>query len=151
STLRHYRFNDVAAFLQDAWKISDRLTLSPGIRYEYFGQGHRTGYEKSLDASFYYGSGTELFERIASGQLLRTINAPDQYKNHYFVPQTHNFGPRMGLAYDLSGNGKSVLRSGAAVLFDHLPNLVFENLNPPSFSITRLTNVSVTPALFDNP
>ena len=151
STLRHYRFNDFAIFAQDAWKISDRLTLSPGLRYEYFGQGHRAGSEKPLDASFYYGSGTELFQQIAGGRLLRTIDAPDQYRNHYSVPQTHNFAPRMGLAYDLSGNGKTILRLGTAVLFDHLPNLLFENLNPPSFSITRLTNVSVTPALFDNP
>ena len=55
STQRHYRFNDFAGFLQDAWKVSPRLTLSPGIRYEYFGQGHRTSDEKPLDArSLYY-------------------------------------------------------------------------------------------------
>jgi hypothetical protein len=150
STKRHYRSNDMAGFFQDAWKISSRLTLSPGIRYEYFGQEHRVGHERPLDASFYNGSGNS-FEQIANGKLLRTVDAPGAYKNHYFVPQTGNFGPRMGLAYDLTGDGKSILRAGTGLFFERLPGLAFENLNPPSFSITRLTNVSITPALFDNP
>lgn len=151
STRRHYRFNDLAGFFQDAWKISSRLTLSPGIRYEYFGQGHRASHEKPLDASFYYGSGNSSFEQIANGKLLRTIDAPNEYKNHYFIPQTGNFAPRMGLAYDLTGNGKSVLRLGTGLFFERLPGLASENLNPPSFSITRLANIFVTPSLFDNP
>lgn len=151
STQRHYRFNDFAGFLQDAWKVSPRLTLSPGIRYEYFGQGHRTGDEKPLDASFYYGDGNTSFEQIANGQLLRTVDAPDKYRNHYFVPQTGNFAPRMGLAYDLTGNGRTVLRLGTGLFFERLPGLAFENLNPPAFTITRLTDVYVTPSLFDDP
>jgi len=150
STKRHYHFNDMAGFFQDAWKISSRVTLSPGVRYEYFGQGHRPGDEKPLDASFYYGSGNS-FEQIADGKLLRTVDAPGIYKNHYFVPQTGNFGPRMGLAYDLTGNGKSVLRAGTGLFFERLSGLASENLNPPAFSIPRLTNVFITPNLFDNP
>jgi hypothetical protein len=151
STQRHYRFNDIAGFFQDAWKVSTRLTLSPGIRYEYFGQGHRTGAEKPLDASFYYDNGSSAAAQIAGGQLLQTIDAPGQYRNHYFVPQRSNFGPRIGMAYDLSGSGKNILRLGTGVFFDHLPGIAFENLNPPSFSIARLTNVSVSSAMFDNP
>ena len=77
------------------------------------------------------GDGNTSFEQIANGQLLRTVDAPDTYKNHYFVPQTGNFGPRMGLAYDLTGNGKTVLRLGTGLFFERLPGLAFENLNPP--------------------
>ena len=148
---RHYHFNDLGGFFQDSWKISPRLTLSPGLRYEYFGEGHRPGHEKSLDASFYYGDGNNIFERMANGRLLRTIEAPGDYRNHYYLPRRRNFGPRMGLAYDLSGNGTSVIRLGSGVFYEHLPGFAFENLNPPTYGITRLTDVFVTPALFDNP
>jgi len=151
NTQRHYRFDDIAGFFQDAWKVSTRLTLSPGIRYEYFGQGHRTSSEKPLDASFYYDKASSAPAQIAGGQLLRTVDAPGPYRNHYFVPQTLNFGPRIGMAYDLTGSGKTILRLGTGVFFDRLPGIAFENLNPPSFSIARLANVPVSPAMFDNP
>jgi carboxypeptidase family protein len=148
---RHYRFNEMAGFFQDAWKISPRLTLSPGLRYEYFGAGHRTGHEKPLDASFYYGQSNSVYQRIAHGSLLRTIEAPGDYQNHYFLPLYRNLAPRLGLAYGLSKSGKTVLRLGAGLFFDRLPGFAFENTNPPAYSIARLTAVSLTPALFDDP
>jgi hypothetical protein len=148
---RNYRFNDMAGFFQDAWKISPRLTLSPGLRYEYFGAGHRTGNEKPLDASFYYGQGNSVYQRIANGRLLRTTEAPGDYQNHYFLPRHRNLAPRLGLAYGLSGSGKSVLRLGGGLFFERLPGFAFENTNPPAYSIARLTAVSLTPALFDDP
>src|SRR5262245_37466626 len=151
ATRRHYRFNEMSGFFQDAWKISPRLTLSPGLRYEYFGAGHRTGHEKPLDASFYYGQSNSVYQRIAHGSLLRTIEAPGDYQNHYFLPRYRNFAPRLGLAYGLSRSGKTVLRLGAGLFFDRLPGLAFENTNPPAYSIARLAAVSLTPALFDDP
>jgi hypothetical protein len=151
TTRRHYRFNDFAGFFQDSWKISPRLTLSPGVRWEYFGEGHRTGHEKVFDASFYYGEGANIYERIANGRLLRTIDAPGSYKNHFYLPLSKNFGPRMGLAYDLGGDGKRVFRTGTGVFFERLPGFAFENLNPPAYSLTRLADLSITPAMFDNP
>jgi hypothetical protein len=151
SRLRHYRFNDMAGFFQDAWRISPRLTLSPGLRYEYFGAGHRTGHEKPLDASFYYGQGNSVYERIASGRLLRTTEAPGDYQNHYFLPRHRNLAPRLGIAYGFSESGKTVLRLGGGLFFERLPGFAFENSNPPAYSIARLTGVSLTPALFDDP
>lgn len=148
---RHYRFNDWAGFFQDSWKISPRLTLSPGIRYEYFGAGHRTGHEKQLDASFYYGTGDSIYQRIANGRLLRTLDAPEPYRNHYFLPSRKNFAPRLGLAFDPTGNGRTVLRLGSGLFYERLPGFTFENLNPPAYSIARLSGVSLVPSLFENP
>jgi Carboxypeptidase regulatory-like domain len=150
SLQRNYRFNDMAGFFQDSWKISPRLMLSPGIRYEYFGAGHRSGHEKPLDASFYYGEGGSVYRRIAQGRLLRTIDAPGDYRNHYFLPRHRNFAPRLGLAYGFSGS-KTVLRLGGGLFFERLPGVAFENTNPPAYSIARLSGISLTPALFDDP
>jgi hypothetical protein len=141
----------MAGFFQDAWKISPRLTLSPGLRYEYFGSGHRTGHEKPLDASFYYGQGNSIYQRIANGRLLRTTDAPGDYHNHYFLPRRSNFAPRLGVAYGVSGSGETVLRLGGGLFFERLPGFAFENTNPPAFGIARLSAVSLTPELFIDP
>lgn len=148
---RNYRFNDMAGFFQNTWKISSSLTLSPGLRYEYFGVGHRTGQEKALDASFYYGAGTSVQQRVANGRLLRTVEAPEPYRNHYFLPRRRNLAPRLGLAYGFPGSGRTVLRLGAGLFYERLPGIVFDNTNPPAFSIARLAGVSLTPALLDDP
>ena len=148
---RHYRFNDLAGFLQNSWKLSPRLTLSPGLRYEYFGSGHRIGQEKLLEASFYRGEGATLLEQMANGRLLRTVNAPGKYRNRFFLPRRMNFSPRMGLAYDLTGRGRLVFRSGIGRFYERLPGFVYENLNPPAFSVVRISKVPLAPALFQDP
>ncbi len=148
---RHYRFNDLACFMQDSWKVSSRLTLSPGVRYEYFGSGYRIGQEKLLEASFYRGDGSTTQEQMANGRLLRTADAPGQYRNHFFPPRKTNISPRMGLAYDLTGRGRLVFRAGIGRFYERLPGFVYENLNPPAFSVIRISQVSLSPALFEDP
>ena len=148
---RHYRFNDWACFLQDSWKVSPRLTLSPGVRYEYFGSGHRIGQEKRLEASFYRGEGTTSLEQMANGRLLRTADAPGHYRNHFFPPSKTNISPRMGLAYDLTGRGRLVFRAGIGRFYERLPGFVYENVNPPAFSVVRISGVPLAPALFEDP
>ncbi len=148
---RHYRYNDTGGFVQDSWKLSSRLTISPGLRYEYFGEGHRPGHEHVLDSSFYYGEGSNIYEKIANGHLLRVQDAPGEYQGHYYQPSPWNLGPRLGLAYDLTGKGHTILRAGMGLFFDRLPGFTAENLNPPGYSIIRLNDVSVTSSLLENP
>ena len=148
---RHYRFDDWALFLQDSWKVSPRLTLSPGLRYEFFGPGHRIGQEKLLEASFYRGGGTTSLEQMANGRLLRTADAPGRYRNHFFPAAKTNLSPRMGLAYDLTGRGRLVFRAGIGRFYERLPGFVYENLNPPAFSVVRISGVPLAPALFEDP
>ena len=73
-----------------------RLTLSPGLRYEYFGPGHRIGQEKLLEASFYRGDGSNSLEQMANGRLLRTADAPGQYRNHFFPARQDQPFPQNG-------------------------------------------------------
>src|SRR5579872_329968 len=151
STRRHYRFNDSALFIEDVWKITPRLTLSPGLRYEYFGVQHSTSSEQNLDSNFYYGPGNNIFEQIANGQLLTTNNAPGQYKGHFYMPDPLDFAPRMGLAFDVLGDGKTVLRAGGGLFFDRFEGLGGISSNPPAYNLARLQNVQLTPAIVSNP
>jgi hypothetical protein len=153
SFTRHFRYNEPALFLEDTWKVTPRLALTPGLRWEYFGVLHSPGSEHTLDSNFYPGAGNNYLEQIADGRFLRTVDAPDDLRGRFYLPDYKNFAPRLGLAYDLFGDGKTVIRAGGGVFYDRRVGWemfrVF--LNPPSYSLARLTDVRMRPELLAHP
>lgn len=135
TNVRHYRYNEAAFFFQDSWKVTPRLTLVPGMRYEYLGVLHSPRGERHLDANFYYGEGSDIFQRIANGVFRRVDSAPGKYRGHFYLPDYNNFAPRFGLAWDIFGNGETVLRSGIGVFYDRNFGNTLSNVavNPPAF------------------
>src|SRR5262249_29739253 len=101
-----------------------------GLRYEYFGEQYSPGSERSLDANFYYGQGRTIYEQIANGCLLPTINAPGPYRGHFYLPDHRDFAPRAGIAYNPGGTGRTVLRAGGGIFYDRLPGSAGTALNP---------------------
>jgi hypothetical protein len=89
-----------AAFVQDDWKATRKLTFNLGLRYEYL------------------TNPTEMYGRQANYDLLtgRLILAQD---NNDSLTETdkNNFSPRVGFAYDLGGDGKSVIRGGYGIFY----------------------------------
>lgn len=152
SFTRHYHYNEPAFFVTDSWKINSRLTLSPGLRWEYFGVFHSPGAEHVLDSNFYPGNGQNSLVRIANGRMMRTVDAPGQLRGHFYLPDYKNFAPRMGLAYDLSGNGKTVFRAGGGLFYDRRVGweLFRAFQNPPAYGFVRLNNVQLTPEIISN-
>ena len=74
SFARSDRFHDWAVYGQDAFKITPRLSFNYGIRYEYYGVQHNN--HPNLDSNFYYGSGSNYFQQIRSGQVLIAPQVP---------------------------------------------------------------------------
>ena len=85
-------FHDAAFFFQDAWTLKQRLTLNLGLRYEHF----RTF--NPAQSSPNTGTYVDIFPTRSFPQSPNVVN-------------WNNVAPRVGMAYDVLGKGKAVLRS----------------------------------------
>jgi hypothetical protein len=115
---REYRSNEYAAFFQDDVKLSRRLSVNIGLRYEYFGVPHNI--DRSKDVNFYFGPGSTIEERLANGVLRSTDQNPGDLRGLLYRRSLLNFAPSVGLAWDPLGKGGTVLRAGYAVAFDRV-------------------------------
>jgi hypothetical protein len=88
-----------SAYVNDDWRFNDRLTLNLGVRYDL---AINFLNEKEMASSRIY-------------QALKAIGNP--YGALPKTPKT-NFSPRAGFAWDIAGDGRTVLRGGSGVYFD---------------------------------
>lgn len=141
SFARSNRFHDWAAYGQDSWKATQRLTLNYGIRYEYYGVQHNNN--QNLDSNFYYGSGSGIAEEVRNGQVLTVPNSPNQ---RLWNPSYGTVAPRVGFAYDLTGDGKTSVRGGFGISYErNFGNTTFNVIeNPPNYAVVEISNTPVT-------
>lgn len=102
------------AFIEDTWKAASRVTLNYGLRWDDFGNP----YQRSTDTvfgNFFLGPGQTEQEQIANGFVL---------EHHHALNRsiTDVFSPRVGVAWDITGNGKWLIKSGFGI-FHNWPTL----------------------------
>ncbi len=100
-----------ALYLQDEWRVSPGLTVTYGLRYDL--QDNPT-------------------PDLANPGYPDTAQIPDD---------TDNIAPRIGFAWDISGDGKSVLRGGAGYFYDITPTLMLSNaMNDNGLRVVTIFN-----------
>jgi hypothetical protein len=77
SFTRHFHYNEPGLFLADTWRITPRLTLTPGLRWEYLGVLHSPGADHKLDSNFYFGSGGNSLAGFCARWMHRVISEDD--------------------------------------------------------------------------
>jgi len=132
SYARSYRYKDWSGYGQDSYKLTPRLNLDIGLRYEHYGVQHNNN--QALDSNFYFGSGNGVEEQVASGGVFTTQNSPI---GAFWKPRWGTLAPRVGFAYDLFGNGRDSLRGGYGISYErNFGNVTFNaSFNPPASGV----------------
>ncbi len=137
---RSNRYREGAAYVQDAWKVKPRFTVNIGVRWEYYGVQHNKN--PLLDSNFYDPS-TQIDTPlgIRQGQV---VLAPNSTQGALWKPQTNNFAPRLGFAWDVMGDGKTSLRGGYGIGYErNFGNVTFNVIqNPPNYETVQVTSNS---------
>ncbi|HEY8561260.1 MAG TPA: TonB-dependent receptor [Pyrinomonadaceae bacterium] len=103
---RYFRIIEAGLFAQDDWKVNQRLNLNLGLRWDYLGDPQE---QEGLLSSIILGEGNSFRERIARAAVGRV--------NRLYKPELTNFSPRVGLAFDPLGDGKTSVRAGFSLAF----------------------------------
>jgi outer membrane receptor protein involved in Fe transport len=158
----HNRANDFSAFFQDDWKVTPRLTLNLGLRYDYFGpttetQGHFVGFDPSqavttpLPSTAIPGgciTGLPTCGSVVTGGFVQAGNGNlpgfPKVSDGLVSSDYKNFGPRIGFAYQLTDSGKYVLRGGYGLFFDR-PNMRLYNSQLFNMPYEMLATALATP------
>ena len=142
-----------APFVQDDWKVSKKLMLNIGLRFDYFGHLGTVTYGPNPIALFTPGSGTTQEEKIANGSMAVRGKAGQVVDNALW-----RFAPRFGFAYDVFGDGTTALHGGWGLFNNKIGDLSYVDgirTNPPQFADpsisifnagTTLANFSYAPS-----
>jgi len=140
-----HRYFSTAYFFQDDFKVTSKLTINLGLRYDY-------GRPREEARGFFRGFDPDVPNPAAGGRLGAIVGAIGQSglpsENFGLVnPDKSNFGPRVGFAYSL--NDKTVVRGGygiyyAPVVYNDFGNAGALGYSPGSVNINSGLDAFIT-------
>jgi hypothetical protein len=121
---RYYKVTDTNFFIQDDWKVNNRLTLNIGLRYDRFGlpvedQGRLVNLVPSA-----IKIGTFAAPQPPPNGLVQAAGGPlpgvPEVEKTLVPVDKNNFAPRLGFAFDVMGDQNIVLRGGYGIYYDRI-------------------------------
>ncbi|MGB9431341.1 MAG: TonB-dependent receptor, partial [Candidatus Acidiferrum sp.] len=148
---RNVTAHDWGGFVNDDWRLTDRLTLTLGLRYEYFGpfteaEGRFIGFDPSRLTTAAI-PGFPVGDNVAiTGGFVQASNAKNplpgipEVQPSLVPPDKNNFAPRVGFAWQpLSDSKQVVVRGGYGVYYDRANSRLLNNqlLNFPYYTLAQ--------------
>jgi Carboxypeptidase regulatory-like domain len=128
-------------YAQDSWKVTHKLTVDYGVRWEDFAPwANRVGKQTAFSpANYVAGQSTTQYSTLPPGMVL---SGDPGFPTNGVRNKYTQFMPRVGFAYDVFGDGKTAVRGGFGTFYqDRLPG--FFNLSQASF-VPNTLSVSLT-------
>ena len=138
-------------YAQDSWRASRRLTVNAGVRWEpYFGQNLLNGaiYNFSLE-NFRNNVKSTVFTNAPAGLIYPGDPGFPPGRSGLYT-QWWNLSPRVGLAWDVMGNGRTALRAAYGLAYD-FPAAEYHLFNAQAPPFGNRTSVRDPPGGFDRP
>ncbi len=152
--IANFRNNYMAFYVQDSWRMTPKLTINWGMRWEYespFMDKH----DAIVNVDFKWDNSVEpTFVRLGTGDINQgnpAFPAPATWKlvrdgrfgRGAGTPDRNDLGPRVGMAYQL--NAKTVLRTGAGIYYVRdIGNAVFDVVRNIPFTIRQAETANTT-------
>jgi hypothetical protein len=106
SFARYFTQYETGAFIQDQWRLGPRLNVSLGLRHDYFGT---VSEREDRLSSIVLGPGETFRDQLANASLVHV--------ERLYRPERLNFSPRVGLAWDPTGKGRTSIRTGFSMAY----------------------------------
>ncbi len=125
-----WRFTYFALFVQDDYKVSRNVTLNLGVRYEALTPPTEASGNRIANFRSHFVNG------------LRVLDSKTTVGSPYYKSNKDLFAPRVGLAWDVFGDGKMAVRAGFGIFYDLIDSDVrfYTPNNPPFFSSFQVSN-----------
>jgi carboxypeptidase family protein/TonB-dependent receptor-like protein len=174
----HGEFMNTEFYVQDNWRLKRNFTIDAGVRFYYMtptrSQGDKVA--QFLPDQYNASAAPQLFQPITTAQGRRSVNPvtgeifPLVYLGR-LVPNSGNFtngiqvydnttqskspfkaAPRVGFAWDVTGDGKTAIRGGAGVFYDrYSDDNILDLVELPPLLQTYTTNYTTIPELLASP
>ena len=126
---RNIRANDFSGYVQDDWKVNNRLTVNLGLRYDLYNpfyetHGRMVAFDPSLASMNAFGALTSGFVQAGNGNLAGVPKVQNG-----LVPTDHNnLAPRIGFSYRPNAKNNSlVLRGGFGIYYDRMNGRLYNS------------------------
>jgi len=133
---RNFRTSSYGFFAQDSFKLRPNLTLHYGLRYElntvlHEAHGRLSSFRPQNFTTFLNPADPTIQLNLDALRASGVVTQGDV--GSIYDPDHNNFAPRVGLAWDIRGNGKTVVHAGYGAFYDTIIGNIPGNvmLNPP--------------------